>query len=145
MTQKIKISKPNYNVLTETGPDNLIFSSDYNTLKYYINGNTTLTVNYADYYLSDSDGLGTWYYHRKTGTVAHNLGYKPFFAVFTESLTGKYSMCPFIFSDAGAYIYVQAYVDATNLHLVIEMRNQSSSGSTSGGFYYKLFKNNTGL
>ena len=146
MTQKVIISKPNYNALTETDPDNLIFSSDYNTLKYYLSGNLTVTVDFADYYIVERDPtFGPWYYHRKEETVTHNLGYKPFFIVYTEGLVGKFSMCPYIFSDAGHYTLVQAYTDTTKLYFVIEARNTSPSGSGGGDFYYKIFKNDTGL
>ncbi len=35
---KIIIAKPQFSALTETNPDNLAFSSDYETLKYYASG-----------------------------------------------------------------------------------------------------------
>lgn len=141
MAPKVIVVKSGYNALTETNPDNLIFTSDYNTLKYFVSGDVTVTVDYADYYMHDSVG----YYHRKVTNIAHGLSYRPFFVVFTEALTNKFGMCPFQFADAGAYSYVQAYVDDTNLSLVVEILNGSSSGSIAGKFSYKIFKNNTGL
>lgn len=44
MSEKILISKPGINVGTVTNPNDLIFSSDYNTLKYDTIGSTTVTI-----------------------------------------------------------------------------------------------------
>lgn len=129
-------------------PNNLIFSSDYNTLKYDISGNITQTINYADYYDSgDIPPFGTWYYHRKETTVPHNLGYIPFFTAFVEGFggAGKYNMCPGTFQDVLIYTYAQAYADDTNLYLVTEMRNQFNSGNGSQDYIYKIFRNNLGF
>lgn len=71
MAYKIKISKSGFNVLTETNPNNLRFSSDYNTLKYYLNG----TVNVDVYF--DTEG-----YYSFTEEITHGLGYKPFFKCY---------------------------------------------------------------
>lgn len=140
-----QISKESYDAVTETDPNNLVFSSSYNTLKYDISGNNILTIDYSNYYLTDVDVFGTFYSHRAIGTVAHNLGYKPFFIVDTETLTDKYSLCPYQFSDVGFKIFLQSYVDNTNLYFVAEIRNQATSGTIGYTFYYKIFKNDTGL
>src|SRR3990167_760238 len=83
MSNKVVIAKPGFDALTETDPDNLIFSSDYNTLKYDTLGTTSLTINFADYYADEVVGdpieIGHIYYHYKVVEVAHNLGYVPFF------------------------------------------------------------------
>ena len=141
MTNKIIVAKEGFNALTETDPDNLIFSSDYNTLKYFAQGDVTVTVDYADYYRTEAG----WYYHRKVQSVAHNLDYSPFFIVFTESLTDKFSMVPFQFADVGFWTFAQAYTNNANLDLVVEIRNQSSSGTIAKKFSYKIFKNSTGF
>ena len=79
MANKIIIPKAGYSALDDLDPDNIIFSSDYDTLKYDTLGETSLTVNFADYYHSESSGpFDIVYYHRKVVEVTHNLGYVPF-------------------------------------------------------------------
>jgi len=145
MSEKVIVVKTGYNALTETDPNNLTFISDYNTLKYYVSGDATVNMDYSNYYNRVIDILGTWYQNRATQTVAHNLGYIPVFAVFSESLTDKFSMCPWQFADAGYWLNAQAYADDTNLYLVVESRGQSASGTATFDFSYKIFKNDTGL
>ena len=148
MTYKIKISKPTFNVLTETAPDNLIFSSDYNTLKYYTSGDIAVVVNYANYYLvQEISPQGTFYKHRKEETVAHNLGYIPYFTSYIKGYAGpeRYNMCPGTVADVVFYSYALSYADATNIYFAIEMRNQTSSGTIQWDFAYKVFKNKTNL
>lgn len=67
--QKIVISKPGFNVLTETNPNNLIFSSDYNTFKYGVSG--TVTIDSSNL-ISLEDGIYT--YRVK---VDFNAGFDP--------------------------------------------------------------------
>lgn len=129
MSNKIKIAKPGYNVLTETNPDNLIFSSDYNTLKYYLSG--SITVNWTD------DG------NLYTQTVAHNLGYIPFFIAFIQD--GLYSaIVPENQQTVAGRNYRNVYADATNLTFAVQ-QNQGTGVSHSITFFYKIFKNNLGL
>lgn len=148
MAYKLAISKAGYNVLTETGPNNLIFSSDYNTLKYYSSGSLSLSVDYSDYYDSEVDGFGTtWYYHRKKNWVSHDLGYVPFFIVYVEKPSGAAgnAMCPYNSYDAGFWLYLQAFADGTDICIVSEQRNQSNSGTITFDFDYNIFKNSIGL
>lgn len=148
MTYKIKISKPTFDVLTETAPDNLIFSSDYNTLKYYASGDIAIVVDYADYYLMEEvTPFGTFYRHRKEGTVAHGLGYIPYFTSYIEGYAGagNYNMCPGTVADVVFYSYALSYADATNIYFVMEMRNQTTSGTLQWDFAYKVFKNKLNL
>jgi len=60
MSQKIIISKPGVNVGTVTDPNDLIFSSDYNTLKYNTSGSTTVTIYESDII---PDEYGITYYN----------------------------------------------------------------------------------
>lgn len=147
MTKKVIVAKSGYNALTETDPNNLNFDSSYNTLKYYASGTTSFTINYSGYYLTDYNAiLGRFYYHRKTTSIAHNLGYVPFFLSYALSLTGSvYSLLPISTSDAGYYAFIQSYADDTNIYFVVEMRNQSASGTQDFSFSYKIFKNNLGI
>lgn len=127
MTQKIVISKPTYNALTETNPDNLIFSSDYDSLKYYVEGTTDLVVAGAD----------------AETNITHSLGYIPFFIVYVNyvPLSTDYSTVPFYFADAGSYTHVNAYADTTKLYFTV--KTNSASGTLT--FKYKIFRNTLGL
>jgi hypothetical protein len=145
---KIIIAKTGFNVLTETDPNNLNFSSDYNTLKYYLSSGFTQSINFANFYNSESNPpFGTWYYHSKETVVAHNLGYVPFFVAYVKGFGGadKYNMCPGTFSDFLYFTYAQAYADSNNLYFRTEIRNDSNSGSTTQDYIYKIFKNNLGF
>ena len=149
MAYKIVVSKPTYNCLTETDPDNLIFTSDYNTLKYYSSGNVTVTVDYSNYNDTKTDELGTWYYHGAEESVGHGLAYQPFFLAYIEGIAGngKYSLCPGTFADAGYYVYAQAWIRIldSKIYFNVDIKNQSNSGTVDFDFYYKIFKNSTGL
>lgn len=148
MTYKLKISKPGYNAITETNNDNLIFSSDYGTLKYFISGSITLTVNFSDYYdtYTYSGWPYTYYRHEKIGVVYHNLGYYPFFiAYYSDISTGKNYLLPFEFDDVNYFEEIYSYVDTSKIYFHILMDNLFNSGTKNFTFYYKIFKNNTGL
>lgn len=128
MTFKAKVSKPGFNVLTETNPDNLIFSSDYNTLKYYASGsyqmaNVTTTTNV---------------------TIAHNLGYMPFFIVYVNDFFAQptqYAEVEYL-NSVGGLKAARAYVDANNLYLSY---NSGDANPYTINWYYKIFKNSLGL
>ena len=127
MTEIIRVSKVGNNAITGTAPDNLVFSSDYNTLKYYSSGSVVATI-------SGSNG---------EGSVTHNLGYIPFFTAYVNGLSpsNTWSMCHQTFSDFGAYLYLNAFADATNLYFTWE----TASASNTVTFYYKIFRNKTYL
>lgn len=125
MTQKIVVSKAGINAGTATNPNDLTYSSDYNTLKYHQSGTVVLEPGGADV----------------IGTVAHNLGYKPFFSAFVNTFTPNFNMIPGRFSDAGNYTHADGWVDDNKLYLKIS--TNSSSGTFT--FRYFVFRNNTGL
>ena len=129
MAQKIRISKPGYNVLTETDLDNIVFDSLYDTLKYYASGSVDVTVSGSSV----------------EATVTHNLGYIPFFTCFVNKYGngsgGDYNMCPGIINDFGVYVYSQVYADTTKLYFKV----YTASASNTFTFKYKIFRNNTGL
>ena len=134
MTQKLIISKDTYNVLTESEVDNLIFSSDYNTLKYYVSGNVSLTIT----------GDGTL--QTVETTVSHNLGYIPFFIVYVNDPenTSRYNIVPYNFSFITIVRYANAY--STTTQLIFQFKANYTGGTNrTVTFYYKIFKNNTGL
>ena len=135
MAKKIVVSKPGYNALTETDPNNLIFSSDYNTLKYYASG-------YVDVaYSEDTDDVLTYY----SGQIAHGLGYIPFFYVYVDvDGSGTFRPCPKIYA---AMFFVQSFyswVDSTNIKFICQMQGDSGSNKTAR-FRYFIFRNNLNL
>lgn len=129
MSYKLKIAKSDYNALTETNPNNLVFSSDYNTLKYSTSGSVSIDLS-----------TGTEF----EVTVPHNLGYKPVFFAYHRWDTGDYSyvLMDRSWADAGYFIHVHVFVDNNNL--IFKVR-QDSTRSMTGTIKYKIFKNSLGL
>jgi hypothetical protein len=129
MSQKLIISKPTFDARTETNPDNLLFSSDYNTLKYYASGsyqmlNVTTTTNV---------------------TIAHNLGYVPFHIVYCNDFVSQptyYGLTEYFNSLGGRLRAARAYADATNLYLSL---NLATGAAITVNWYYKVFRNNLNL
>lgn len=139
MTQKIVIAKQGYNAETGTNLDNFIFHSEYNTLKYDISGHTSIQI------VGDTTEKTT------ETTIAHNLGYVPFFVVYAyiDAIVGSetgYSIIPKYYNrptdSPTVFREVEAFADSTNLY--VRFRNKSSATYTAT-FYYKIFKNNLGL
>jgi hypothetical protein len=140
MTNKIIIAKPGFNALTETNPDNLIFSSDYNTLKYYASGNTTVNFTNPTPWLIITDP-----FHdpvKEEHVIAtHNLGYYPFFTASIGGVlsAGKYINLPYqTGSDFAPHEYLLIYCSTTEIIMKID----STLASKTLVIYYKIFKNN---
>lgn len=127
MTYKLAASKEGINVGTATNPNDLNYSSDYDTLKYYKAGSVVLAYNGADI----------------EGTVAHNLGYVPFYTAYVNNLSpaNTWSMCPQTFKSGPFYLYMNAYANTANLYFRIE----TAAAANTATFYYKIFLNDTGL
>ena len=151
MTYKAVITKPTKNALTETDPNDMIFSSDYNTLKYHLSGEKDVTLNYPDYYdtLVPPIPFPTYYLHKVVdSTVVHGLGYIPFFVAYVNRFPGgtdKYHMCPGAFVDVYYYYFATAYADDDKLHFIIWARNESDTGTLTFNYKYKIFKNNLNI
>jgi len=75
----IKVSQPGYDATT-AAKENLVFSSEYDTLKLFDSGSGTIEV--------PGDNKGTV-------QITHSLGYKPAFLVFSDNplwaTSGKFS------------------------------------------------------
>ncbi len=137
MSEKIAISKPGLDVGTVNNPDNLIFSSDYNTLKYAISGTYAMT--------------GT---ASMVATISHGLGYIPFFACYVNQFDSGVGTLPAVPGGTGQFNMVEyfnlnsplraarAYVDANNLYLSF---NSGGVPSMTLIWYYKIFKNSLNL
>lgn len=118
-------------MLTETDPNNLIFSSDYNTLKYDIAGTLSFSMG----------GSGSQYYEN-TVEVVHNLGYVPFFWAegrISSDTAGVYQILP---EGSHGYDNVEVYADSTKIYCYAQI---FLSSSRTFYFNYKIFKNNLGL
>ncbi len=136
MNQKINISKEGIDAGTATEADDLNYSSDYNTLKYYTSGTVTISGT-AD------PSLTTTVF----GTVAHNLGYYPYTAIYCNSegvSATRYH--PYSLIQAGE---VSERLTATMGTDIIKFiyRITAGAGTLEGtaNFVYKIFRNDLGL
>lgn len=130
---KIIIAKDGFNALTETNPNNLMFSSDYNTFKYDISGTDTYTITSGS-----TSGEHVIY--------THNLGYIPFFAVYANdepSFSTRYYSLPYSFADA--FVYDHRFVYATSTQIIFRYENTGFGININLTFAYKVFKNNLNL
>lgn len=133
MTQILGISKAGINVGTATNPNDFIFSSSYNTLKYYTSGSIPLTIG------SISTPTIT------EGTVSHNLGFFPFYEAYVNiSGSPNYYLASYGSAAVGGkYFIAQAFCGTGSLYFKIDTNNHS--GTETYILYYKIFKNNLGL
>jgi hypothetical protein len=136
---ELAVSKSGKDVLSATNPDDFNFHSSYATLKYFSNGSNLIS------------SVSSTTVH----TVAHNLGYSPFFIGFVNDISGffstsSYAIAPYILSHStipspnnnlGAFVYI----DHSNIYFKAWFDSGWSGGSKSFQFYYKIFKNNLGL
>ncbi len=136
----IKCVSAGYNAETEKNPENFNFHSSYPTLKYHV---------------SDTWDMGT-INTNTVKTIAHNLGYVPFFIAFVCDLAqiiydnSYYCIAPFIWGrstlgspdrDIRAYVYA----DENNLYLKASYGANAIGTNVYFNWYYKLFKNNLNL
>ncbi len=135
----IDVPMPGYNAKTEKNPDHFAFHSRYPTLKYYY---------------SNSYDLGT-ISNSTTITIAHNLGYVPFFIGFVNDFqsfinANTYAITPYYSADSYSGhtahdIVANVFADSTNLYLDVYYQTNAVGTNKSFKFYYKIFKNNLGL
>ncbi len=150
MSQVVAVSKVGENVLTATDPNDFIFHSDYDTLKYFAQGTTTLTVDQADFY-AFNPGIppiipDTWS-HYKAGFITHGLGYVPYFVGYLPDLpvANAAIQAPFAFGDFVFFSYLAVYADDDKIYFVAHFNSTSNSGDVDIDFAYRIFKNNLGL
>lgn len=134
MTYKLAISKSGYNVLTETNPNNFVFSSEYNTLKYLTTGTASITFSTADKF---GDGYG------KIISITHNAGYYPYVEVYVQDWDGNF-VIPMRRTGASFFYQHFVYVTTTNLYFGIKV-SSAFSGTLTAYYNYFIFKNNLGL
>ncbi len=136
MAYKLNISKPGFNVLTETDPNNLIFSSDYNTLKYFISGTITLVYNSAPTTLTNY-----------STTVSLGLSYNPVILCYVDvDSSGVYQLMPKHFGAIASLQDFLCYWTNNTLTFRLTMYSVFGGGaSKTATFKYFVFKNDTGL
>jgi len=131
----IKISKDGHDVRNTKNPNNLKISSDYNTLKYFLNDTHQIHVSEDEYTL-----------YNVTGYIEHNLGYFPFAEVYVkDDLMSAYNPLGRFQAGSGASRSYFFYVTTTRLYFIINGWTGSSAVDFDADFYYKIFKNNLGL
>lgn len=150
MTYRAAVAKSTYDVLGTAGtiPNLLDYSSDYNTLKYHSAGSTQLVVDLSSYYGTFGAFGGTFYRHYAVSTIAHNLGYVPFFTGNVLALTTtppQWSMVPVRVGAGAGFLNQELYADNTNLYFQYHDAVASSSGLSTIPFMYRIFRNNLGL
>lgn len=121
----MKVSQPGYDV--KTAPkERLVISSKYDTLKVFMSGSGSIAVAAAP---------APYGYSLEIVTIAHNLGYKPAFFAFSDSiLSGSDKFAPYNWANVGGAPSQQAYaVDTSNLYLYF--RNPF----TAFTFHYRYF------
>ena len=116
-----KVSKTGFDVLT-AADENMSMSSKLNSFKIYAQGAIHKAVAPSNNY---------------TVTVAHNLGYKPAFLVFSDSVVGGGKRFQLPFNDGVEYATSDATVDNTNLNIYISTGIFSGTGNLD--MYYYIF------
>lgn len=132
----LKIAKAGKDVLKTDYPPDLIFSSDYGTLKYY--SKQTASFNFD----ANAGLIGG------TTTITHGLNYYPFVEVFARvyigAPAGNYEYCPFF--GAGATILYSANYKITPTQIVLYGEIDGVSGSVwNFDFLVFIFKNDLQL
>ena len=147
MTNKIVITKTGFNALTETNPDNMIYSSDYDTLKYDVVADVNLNFDYANYYFADTSGFFDVYYFRFETTYTHGLGYIPNFTSYLKDFpnSGEGVQLPVRYADFQTALTVQSFADATKIYFVFQGRHPLNSGTGTLPLVVRVFKNDLGL
>ncbi len=136
MNQKINISKEGIDAGTVTEADDLNYSSDYNTLKYYTSGTVTISGT-ADPTLTTT----------VFGSAAHNLGYHPYTVVYCNLEGGAGNRYyPYSLIQAGVVTHRLTATMGTDIVRFI-YRLTAGAGTLEGtaNFVYKIFRNNLGL
>jgi hypothetical protein len=150
MTQIVAFSKPAINVLTATDPDDFVFHSDYDTLKYEVQGTVTLNVNLANYYHLEPGSPPIFpdtYYNRAVVEVSHNLGYVPYFVGYILDIPsiGNAIQAPYAFGDFIYFANESVYADSNKLYFLVQFNSSSNSGIISFDYAYRIFKNDLGF
>ncbi len=141
---RIIIAKPGYNAVTDLNPNHKIYDSYFGTIKYFSEGQTSVTVP------GSTPGAGVTAVYEVV-LATHNLGYYPFFSCGEEYSVddpGKVYIMPLMFADAGFWIYDMVYVTTTQLIFRREYGNAFGGvpyADQTIDLYWKLYSTNLGL
>lgn len=134
----VKLSKDGIPVLGEDDPANLIFSTEYGTLKYFDKVNTLMTINGG---AGDFAGLST---------ITHNLGKYVYCEVFVRVAVGAapttepFEYVPFFGSGASVAYNANFNIRLNELRLYGEF-NGFSVSTWYFEFLVFIFNNNLNL
>ena len=137
----IKISKSGKNALKTNMPDDLVFSSQYNTLKYFMEGRLNTSI------VQSVNGFDTV---KVTTSVNHNLNYFPFHVSYVSPnwIGGNFYPQAYVNLGSGANIYITTFITTTQLILSLSYTNNTPDAqnvSEEANCYYKIYKNNLSL
>lgn len=140
MTQKLRIAKDNFSADAVTDLNNIVYDSEYDTLKYYASGLISISISKT---ASDPP-------YQSSDFVTHNLGYYPYFHVYVKHLTnwqmiGSSYVTAGYGSGSGVYRKFQAFVTTTRLYVTVDGDTDGVSDSYTADFRYKIYRNNIGL
>lgn len=132
----LKVAKPGHNVINTKNPNNLNFSSDFNTLKYDLSGVTSIAVN---------EGSERNVY-TKTVAVTHGLNFYPVTIAYVQDDTmpnpqpmGRFQ------AGSGASRSFFFHITKTQIIFIINGSWLTTPDNYTAYFYYKIFKNDLGL
>lgn len=136
----MKVSKPGIDVLKTNMPNDLIFSSNWNTLKYFMEGRMSVRLN------ATIDALTA---ETVTTEIYHNLNYFPFhIAYISTSLTGFYYPQASVEFGSGAGTYITTFATQQKLILSLTIDNFEvvpTAYDITAYCFYKIYKNNLNL
>lgn len=135
--KRIAVAKDSYNVLTEYNPDNLKFDSSFNTLKYNLAGNQTVSVS------GNNEDKFTEF------TIANTWGGVKAFVIYVNSIfsgagSSQYAFVPHASDVLTEKHEATGYMDEFYLYLKLRVK-EGSTFNYSANFYYKIFKNDLGF
>lgn len=146
MSNKLRISKPGYNVLTETDSNNLIFDSDFDTLKYFATANA-----YLEFPLRHTDLGGGIDYNvapletlETTHRIRHDLGYVPIFDVIVQHMDYPGAYLPNLHKNITGRSQISAYATTQDIILFFHIYNTQSNAYLGTGRFQvivKIFRN----
>ena len=132
--RRIVITKTGYNALTETNPNNKIFDSQFGTIKYFSQGETTVVI---------PNGVTSY----EVVLSTHNLGYYPMFSAnfeYSADDPGRVFIMPLMFADAGFFRYDMVYTSTTQLVFRFEY-DSAFYGPQTVKVRWKIYSKDLGL
>jgi hypothetical protein len=124
----LKITKPTYEVDTDTNPSHFIFDSSLGTLKYFTTGSVDLELVDVEYQGSDSIAIN------------HNLGYIPYVEVYVQNYLDEWEPCPSVGSGASVFWQLTYAITTTQIIFYASVYGDFTE-TFSFTFKYFIFRN----